>query len=150
MNRRLLAVMVLAAATLSGCAAKAGTPQSGPPTDPQTQTVQISYDELLNQKNISRDLTLPVGGFLQVSLASNASTGYQWAEQMQISDPNVLVQTGHEAIAPRDSQPGAAGSEVWVLQATGAGTATVSTSYGRPWEGGEKGEWTFTANVTVK
>lgn len=150
MNARMLVAVLVAAASLPGCAGDAEPPQSGPPTDAQTQTIQISYDELLDRKQASRDVTLPVGGFLQVSLGSNASTGYQWAEQMQISDPNVLIQTGHEAIAARNAQPGAAGSEVWVLQATGPGTATVSTTYGRPWAGGEKDSWTFTANVTVK
>lgn len=150
MNARMLAAVLIAAAPLLGCASKAEPPQSDPPTDAQTQTIQVTYDELLNQKNISRDVILPVGGFLQVSLGSNATTGYQWAEQMQISDPKILVQTGHEAIAAQEAQPGAAGSQVWVLQATGAGTATVSTTYGRPWEGGEKDTWTFTANVTVQ
>jgi inhibitor of cysteine peptidase len=150
MNVRILAAVLLATAPLLGCAGKAEPPQSGPPTDAQTQTIAISYDELLNQKNISRDITLPVGGYLQVSLGSNASTGYQWAEQMRISDPKVLVQTGHEAIAARENRPGASGSQVWVLQATGLGTATVTTTYGRPWEGGEKDTWTFTANVTVQ
>ena len=149
MNARLVAAILFTAAPLLGCAGRAEPPQQGPQTDPQTETVQISYDELLNQKTVTRDLTLPVGGFLQVSLGSNASTGYQWAEQMQISDPKVLIQTGHEAISPKDAQPGAAGSQVWVLQATAPGTATASTSYGRPWAGGEKDAWTFTANITV-
>ena len=31
----------------------------------------------------------------------------------------------------------------------GPGTTTVSTTYGRPWTGGEKDAWTFTAEVTV-
>lgn len=103
----------------------------------------------MNQKQVSRSITLATGEFLQVSLGSNASTGYQWAEGMQISDPKVLVQTGHEAIAPKESQPGAAGSEVWMLQALAPGTTTVSTTYSRPWEGGEKDAWSFTAEVTV-
>ena len=150
MNARMLAVVLMAAAPLLGCAGKAEPPESDPPTDAQTQTIEVTYDELMNQKSISRDVTLAVGGFLQVSLGSNASTGYRWAEQMKISGPKVLVQTGHEAIAAQEAQPGAAGRQVWVLQATGPGTATVSTTYGRPWEGGEKDEWTFTANVTVQ
>jgi inhibitor of cysteine peptidase len=149
MSTRLLGAVLLTTAPLLGCAGNAGSPQAGPPTDPQTQTLQISYDELLTQKNISREITLPVGGFLQLSLGSNASTGYQWAEQMQISDPKVVVQTGHERITPTNGQAGAAGSDVWVLQATGPGTTTVSSTYGRPWDGGEKDAWTFTATVTV-
>ena len=149
MNGRILAALVITAAPLLGCAGKAEPHKSGPQTDPQTQTIQISYNDLLNQKQVRRSVTVAVGDFLQVSLGSNASTGYQWAEQMQISDPKVLAQTGHEAIAPKESMPGAAGSEVWMLQATAPGTTTVSTTYSRPWEGGEKDSWSFTADVTV-
>jgi hypothetical protein len=29
------------------------------------------------------------------------------------------------------------------------GNTTVSTTYGRPWPGGEKDSWTFVADVTV-
>jgi inhibitor of cysteine peptidase len=146
MNGRMLAALMLTAAPLLACAGKAEGPNT---QDPQTQTIQISYADLSDQSPIRRNVTMAVGDFLQVSLGSNASTGYRWAEQMQISDPKVLAQTGHEAIAPRDAMPGAPGSEVWVLQAMAPGKATVSTTYSRPWEGGEKDTFTFTADVTV-
>lgn len=140
-----LAVMISASAVL-GCAGNAEPPKS---SGPQTTTVVISYDDLLNQRKVNRSFTLSVGDFIQVSLGANPSTGYQWAAQMQITDPKVLAQTGHETLGPSAQRPGAAGSEVWVLQAIGRGTTTVSTTYGRPWEGGEKDSWTFTADVTV-
>lgn len=146
MNARILAALMLTAAPLLACAGKAEAPNGH---DPQTQTIQISYDDLLNQKQVRRGVTMAVGDFLQVSLGSNASTGFQWAEQMTVTDPKVLAQTGHEVIAPRQSQPGAAGSEVWMLQAMAPGATTVSTTYSRPWQGGEKDTWTFVADVTV-
>jgi predicted secreted protein len=146
MNYRLAATLPLIAASLLACSHTTEEPKSGP----QTTTIQISYDELLNQKQISRSSTLSVGDFLQVSLGSNPSTGFTWAEKLLISDPKVVAQTGHEAIAPRDGQPGASGSEVWMLQAMAPGNTTVSTTYGRPWPGGEKDSWVFTVNVTVK
>ena len=145
----LLAVMVVAAAATVGCAGPG--PEKPTTTDPQTTTIEVSYDELLNQKQVARTVALRVGDFLQVSLGSNASTGFQWAPDMDISDPEVLAQTGHEAVGPaQGGRPGAAGREVWVLQAMSAGTATVITRYGRPWDGGEKDAWTFTAEVTVR
>lgn len=145
----LLAMMILVAAATVGCAGPG--PEKPTTTDPQTTTIEVSYDELLNQKQVARTVALGVGDFLQVSLGSNASTGFQWAPDMQISDPQVLAQTGHEAVGPaQGSGPGAAGREVWVLQAMSAGTATVITRYGRPWTGGEKDTWTFTAEVTVR
>jgi predicted secreted protein len=146
MKVRVLGALSIIAAPLLACSSTAEEAKSGP----RTETIQISYDDLLNQKQISRSTTMAVGDFLQVSLGSNASTGFSWAEKLLISDPKVVAQTGHEVIAPKQGQPGAAGSEVWMLQATAPGNTTVSTTYGRPWPGGEKDSWVFSVNVTVE
>lgn len=152
MNQRsaaLLAITIvsssLMASSLMGCAAGSGPRESGP----QTTTIEVSYDDLLDQQNITRTLTLNVGDTLQVSLGSNPSTGFRWTPQMQITDATVLAQAGHEVLGPSVARPGAAGREVWALQAIGPGATTVSTTYGRPWSGGEKDSWTFSAEVTV-
>lgn len=146
MNLRLLATLAVMATPLVACSGAKEEPKAGP----QTTTIEISYDDLLNQKQISRSTTLAVGDFLQVSLGSNPSTGFKWAEKLLISDPKVVAQTGHEVIASKQGQPGAAGSEVWMLQAMAPGNSTVSTTYGRPWPGGEKDSWVFSVNVTVE
>lgn len=138
----------VAAATLMGCTGKTESPDT-PAKAEGPQTIEISYDELLDQKQISRSVSLPVGDTLTVSLGSNASTGFTWAEKMLISDPKVMTQTGHEVIAPAADKPGAPGKEVWTLQAKAPGNTTVSTTYGRPWPGGEKDSWVFSVNVTV-
>ena len=147
MIRRNAAVMavLLAASSGVGCSGNSGPTKSGP----QTTTIEVSFDDLLNQKHLTRTLTLKVGDTLQVSLGSNPSTGFGWAPQMQITNATVLAQTGHEVLAPSASRPGAAASEVWALQAMAPGTTTVTNAYGRPWPGGEKDAWTFTADVTV-
>ena len=144
-----LAVVVGTAAALVGCSGKSESPQSAAPSGPQTQTIEISYDDLMDQKQVSRSLDLAVGDFLQVSLGSNASTGFQWSEEMLISDPEVMAQTGHEAVSPAVDRPGAPGKDVWVLQAVAPGNSTVSATYGRPWQGGEKDIWVLSVNVTV-
>lgn len=146
-RRVLAAALAVAACVPLGCSAKADEP--APKPGPQTVTIVVSYDDLLNQKTVTRDATLAVGDTLQISLGANPSTGFQWAPDMQISAPAVLAQAGHEIIKAPTDRLGAPGSEVWALQATGPGTATVSTTYGQPWPGGEKDSWTFTANVTV-
>lgn len=150
MNHRLAAALSIIAVPLAACSSTADEPKSGSASGPQTTTIEISYDDLLNQKQISRSTSLAVGDFLQVSLGASPSTGFTWEEKLLISDPKVLTQTGHEVIAPKQDQPGASGSEVWMLQATGPGNSTVSTTYGRPWPGGEKDSWVFSVNVTVK
>jgi inhibitor of cysteine peptidase len=90
-----------------------------------------------------------VGDTLQVSLASNPSTGFRWTPALQITNAAVMAHAGHEVLGPVAGRAGSAGREVWALQAIGPGTTTVSTTYGRPWPGGEKDAWTFTAEVTV-
>jgi inhibitor of cysteine peptidase len=135
----------IAASSLTGCTGHTDPPTSGP----QTTTIEVSYDDLLNQKHITRDLTLKVGDTLQVSLGSNPSTGFGWIPQMQITNSAVLAQTGHEVLASSADRTGASAREVWALQAIAPGSTTLSTSYGRPWPGGEKDAWTFVAQVTV-
>jgi len=151
-----LAAVAVAAATVAGCAGKSDESTSGDTKssqtkagEPTTTTIEISYDDLLKQQQISRSVKLSVGDFLEVSLGSNASTGYQWADKMLLSDPKVVAQTGFETIGPAADQPGAAGREVWMLQAKARGTSTVSTTYGQPWPGGEKESWVFSVNVEV-
>ncbi len=145
MKAHISALVLLTAASLLGCT-KTDAPA---PHEPQTSTIEVSYDELQNQKQISRSISLSVGDTLQVSLGSNGSTGFQWTEKMLISDPKVMVQTGHDAVAGATDRPGAPGKEVWTLQAKEPGNTTVSTTYGRPWPGGEKDSWVFSANVSV-
>lgn len=149
MKAQAAAVALIAAATLIGCSGKEESAKPATATGPQTTTIEISYDDLQNQKQISRSLSMSVGDTLTVSLGSNASTGFQWADKMLISDPKVMTQTGHEVIAPADNRPGASGTEVWTLEAKAPGNTTVSSTYGRPWPGGEKDSWVFSANVTV-
>ena len=117
---------------------------------PQSTTVEVSYDDLLAQKIVTRQVSLDAGDTLRVVLGSNASTGYQWTAQAQVSDSGVLSQTSHQSVAPTDAKPGAAGTEVWTFDALKPGAATLTTTYGQPWPGGTKAAWTFTAAVTVR
>lgn len=144
MNRQaaLTAFVIAAGLTLPGCA-------HADNRAPQSTTVEVSYDDLLNQKNVARQVSLAAGDTLRVVLASNASTGYQWTAEAKISDPGVLTQTSHQTVAPTDAKPGAAGTEAWTFDAIKPGSATVITSYGQPWPGGTKDAWTFSAAVTV-
>jgi inhibitor of cysteine peptidase len=113
-------------------------------------SLEVSIDDLMSQNHISQQVEITAGGSLTVTLGSNPTTGFSWSENAQISDQTVLQQTGHEFISPTQTMPGAPGKELWTFKALKAGTSTVSLEYSRPWEGGEKGEWTYTLNVTVK
>jgi inhibitor of cysteine peptidase len=85
-----------------------------------------------------------------VTLCSNPTTGFQWSKNADIADETVLQQYEHNSIPPEGTEViGTAGKDVWSFKSMKAGTTTISFEYSRPWEGGEKGEWTFELNVVV-
>lgn len=134
----LLLIMVMVPVCLSGCASDKG------------KDIALSCDDFAQKPNATSEISVSKGETVTVILCSNGSTGFSWNETAQIENTGVLKQTGHEVIAPEKSMPGAAGQEKWTFEAVGKGTSTVHMEYSRPWEGGEKGEWTFTLAVNVK
>jgi len=118
----------------------------------KSAAVSVSYEDFQKQSSIVRDISVANGETVTVTLFSNATTGYKWEENTKISDPLVVQQLDHKYVAPgnTDGKVGAGGLEVWSFKALKAGTSTISTEYGQPWEKGTKGTWTFKLNVTVK
>ena len=113
--------------------------------------VTVTCDQFSKEPKIVQDITVPVGSTITVTLCSNPTTGFQWGEKSQISNAKVLKQTSYKMVpAANTGMAGAPGNEVWTFQALEAGAGTVSFSYSRSWEGGEKGVETFNLNVTVK
>jgi len=136
----LVCIMVAISLCLSACL----------PTSKQV-SVDVSCDDFMKQNHISQEAEVAVDGSLTVTLCSNPTTGFQWVESAQISDQTVLQQTDHKFVPPEEAGiVGAAGQEIWTFQTLKKGTSTISMEYSRPWEGGEKGEWTFVLTVTVK
>jgi len=145
----MLGMMAILALTLVACGGAEGA------ADLKQWEVNVSCDNFSEQGNITRNLEVAVGDTITVTLCSNASTGFQWSEMAQIGDENILEQVNHEYVAPEadgDGAPlvGAPGNEVWTFKALEKGTTTVAMEYGRPWEGGEKGVWTFVLTVVVE
>ena len=117
---------------------------------PGQASVNLSCDDFASQNQITKELSVKAGDSFTVTLCSNPTTGFQW-ESAVISDQSVLTETNHQFVGPEDENlVGAGGKDVWTFQAHKKGTSTISIAYSRPWEGGEKGVWTFTAVVTVK
>jgi inhibitor of cysteine peptidase len=114
-------------------------------------SVEVSCDDFGNQQHMSKQMEVAAGDSFTVTLCSNATTGFKWSESAQIGDQTIVQQTGHEFVAPdAKGLVGAPGKEVWTFKALKKGTSTISMEYSRPWEGGEKGTWTFNLTVTVK
>ena len=126
------------------------------PAQPQPSLqvwIEKYCDDFQNNQHISDTIEVNTGDRLTVVLCSNPTTGFKWNEEAQISDSAILKQEVHEFVGP-DSEPppppGTPGLEAWTFQTFKPGTSTIYVEYSRLWEGGEKGEWTFTLNVTVK
>jgi inhibitor of cysteine peptidase len=121
--------------------------------EPGAVSREVPIDNFMNQHEQNDRISVPVGGVLTLTLGSNPTTGFQWSEEAQISDVGILEQTGHEFIGPESDTPpppGTPGQEVWTFKAVKSGTTSIYLEYSRPWEGGEKAEWTYTLTVTVK
>jgi inhibitor of cysteine peptidase len=116
---------------------------------PVQTTVSAGYDEFAQSKNVARKISVKAGSELVVSVPSNPSTGYGWTDATS-ETPGILAQTGSKYVAPGGGAAGATGTQVWTFKAFSKGTTTLRSDYSRPWEGGEKGEWTFQVTVTVE
>ena len=113
-------------------------------------TIELSLDDFTAQNNIVKNIELCPGGTITVKLGSNPSTGYQWGDA-EISSETVITQISHKYNEPENTElMGAPGTDVFVFDAKTTGSATITISYSRPWEGGEKDTYTLTIDVTVK
>ena len=141
----LTAIVIAAPLVLAACTA---------PAMPTSKAwVEVTCDEFYDNHHINTMLEVQAGETFTVNLCSNPSTGFEWSEEAKISDPAVLKLEDHEFIGPESEPPpppGTPGQEVWTFNALSQGSSKIYLEYSRPWEGGEKGEWTCTVNVVVK
>jgi inhibitor of cysteine peptidase len=158
----LVIILVLPLLVL-GCQKEEPTEQPTPSSVPalnggqEAKTIEISTDEFAAAKDIVRDVELIYPGSLIVTLGANPTTGFQWDEEAAIAQiikgEPIIEQVSHNYIEPEQGEEplvGAPGKDVWVFDTKATGTTTLKFSYSRPWEGGEKDEWTLRLNVTIK
>jgi len=110
--------------------------------------VDISCDQFTQNNHAMNEFQVEIGDKITVKLCSNATTGFQW--EYEISEENVLKEEDHDFEEPEGDGVGAPGIEVWTFEAVAKGTTEVRMEYSRPWEGGEKEEWTYTMTVIVE
>jgi predicted secreted protein len=139
------ATLALLAALASPLAAVGGTPGQLP-VGPAI--IHVSCDAFTNTPQVESSVDVAVGDTVSLSLCSDPSTGYEWT-QPESSDPAVASVGEWVSTPPAEEMPGAAGLVETTVMANAAGTAVVSSSYDRSWEGGEKGTWTMTLTVNV-
>ena len=116
--------------------------------------IEIQCDNFYQNPHQTGSLEVSVGEEFTVNLCSNASTGFQWIDVVDISDSAIVEQVSHKYISPTEKgdppPPGTPGSQLWNFNALTGGTSILSFNYSRDWEGGEKGEWTLDLTVTIK
>lgn len=110
--------------------------------------VDISCEQFGMNNHIRNDFQAGIGDKIRVKLCSNQTTGFKW--EYEISNENVLKEEDYDYEEPKGDVLGASGIEVWTFEAVDRGETEVRLEYSRPWEGGEKAEWTYTMTVTVE
>ncbi len=154
-NKVMIALMlvgVLVGTVACANAQGADGPNNVPPA-PNRYIATVTAEDFNKEANVIKEIEVKVGETYTIVLDSNATTGFQWTANANISIEDVLEQTAHQYIAPNTGDApvaGMAGVEEWTFKAVSAGTTTVTLSYDRPWEGGEKGGRTFELMVVVR
>lgn len=147
------AFAILSGVLASGCTTKEPAQTTMPPLNgggQQARMIELLTDDFMTQNHISQNVELTRPGSLIVSLGSNPATGFEWSDA-QISDNSIVAEQSFVYVPSQvEDVVGAPGKNVWVFDSQSPGTSTINMSYSRPWEGGEKDQWTLTINVTVK
>ncbi len=133
------ALLVLAAlgAALAGCGSGEPAEQSSPSTIEVTPSAE----------GASTVVEARVGDTVVVSLAANATTGYEWTftggDTFSIEKSDYVPDPNPEELV------GSGGTQVVTLRVTSAGESDLTGSYARSWETPAPGEATE-ITVTVK
>ena len=148
-----IALSMLLVLSLVGCKTEATPETNVPPLHggQEAQMIELSVDDFSAQNHITRDIELIRPGSLIVSLGANPTTGFEWSDA-EISNSAVVSEQSFVYVPPQTegSMAGAPGKNVWVFDSQQPGKLSIKMSYSRPWEGGEKDQWTLTINVEVK
>jgi inhibitor of cysteine peptidase len=145
---RLALVAVLAgfATTAVSSVAESGTsegiPASGAGIQPAGQQREssanelgklVSYQQNPDEENLNDRLEVTVGQEFNITLASNATTGYRW-ELTALPDEAVVKLVTNAYKSPETRALGAGGQEIWTFRAVGLGRTVINLKYVRPWE----------------
>ena len=118
-----------------------------PRLENNTKTVQLelSYDEIIAQKNITRNITVEMPGSIVVILASIPPTCAA-APKAAVGNGAMLSEYSHQYVEPTSGMSGTPGKDVWTFKTLQAGVSAIIIDYS---PGGQVA-WCVTLNVTVK
>ena len=129
-------------------------------SSPERPTVEVTYEEFQEVQDtisrvVSKEIEVEAGSSFIITLWSNQTTGFSWSEFIFHGEENIVELVSHEYVNPSEKNNesqmvGAAGNEVWTFKVLKSGTIDISTEYSQPWEGGEKGAFSFFLSVVAK
>lgn len=94
--------------------------------------------------------TMKVGETFEISLETNASTGFQW--QVHEKSDNITVLGNQVQSSPSDSNRplvGAPSQQLWVFKAAAAGEAKIQLVYVRVWAADQVAKhWVCQSHIT--
>lgn len=101
----------------------------------------------LGDNDNGKTVDVAANGTITVTLESNPTTGYKW-DLPTPPDAQVVKFVSSKYNPPSEQIPGRGGTETWVFQAVGAGTAKVNLRYLRPFAPQDNPkDYSFTVNV---
>jgi inhibitor of cysteine peptidase len=104
----------------------------------------VKVDDSMNGQTI----TVKAGEVIEVSLAGNPTTGYNWYAVNL--DETILTQSGEADFKSDSSAIGSGGIITNSFKAEAAGTTTLTLEYKRSWEEGVEPIQVFTITVVVE
>lgn len=102
----------------------------------------------LDASDAGHEVRLGSGQTLDISLASNPTTGYRW--DVEALDGDVLKQVGEADYEPQSKLAGAPGVEILHFEAVGSGRTSLRLIYHRSWEKDVEPLETFSVEVVVQ
>jgi inhibitor of cysteine peptidase len=109
---------------------------------PATATVHLS------EQDAGRTVQLRPGQRMEITLAGNPTTGYQW--EPTIADSAILHAVGEPVFKPDTSALGSGGQVTTIFEAVAVGQTMVTLAYHRPFEAGMPPLKTFAVTVMVQ
>lgn len=94
-------------------------------------------------------IEVATGKQFTLTVESNPSTGYQWQLASPVDEKKVKFLRSMFN-APNTDRVGAAGVELWIFEAVGAGDTTISLKYVRPWEKDKAPAETAKFDIVIK
>ena len=92
----------------------------------------MAQEQVLTERDNGREVTLPDGRELSLSLPENRTTGYRWDLE---EEDRGLLETREAEGSDVSPAVGSGGRARWIVRAIAPGTSRLRLKRWRPWEG---------------